>query len=68
MSDLTPQDVLTDLFDSEEWWRSYRTEFSFVRLIVDGSIVATRGTVDVGSLDELQQLERALPHRRIDVR
>jgi Protein kinase domain len=44
-------DTFIDLFDSEEWWRSYRNEFSFVRLIVDGTVVATRGTVDVGTLD-----------------
>ena len=41
-----------DLFDSEEWWRSYRNEFTFVRLIVDGTVVATRGSIDVGSLDK----------------
>ena len=45
-------DTFIDLFDSEEWWRSYRTEFTFVRLIVDGTIVATRGSTDVGSLDK----------------
>jgi hypothetical protein len=45
-------DTFIDLFDSEEWWRSYRNEFTFVRLIVDGTVVATRGTIDVGSLDK----------------
>jgi eukaryotic-like serine/threonine-protein kinase len=44
-------DTFIDLFDSEEWWRSYQAEFSFVRLIVDGAVVASRGTVEVGALD-----------------
>jgi hypothetical protein len=45
-------DTFNDLFDSEEWWRRYRDEFSFVRLIVNGNVVATRGTVDLGMLDK----------------
>ena len=36
--------TLLDLFENEEWWRAYREEFSFARLIVDGSVVATRAT------------------------
>src|SRR5260221_4390469 len=45
-------DTFNDLFDSEEWWRRYREDFSFVRLIVNGNVVATRGTADIGSLDK----------------
>jgi len=45
-------DTLKDLFDSEEWWRPYRKEFTFARLIVDGGIVGTRGTAEVGMLDK----------------
>jgi hypothetical protein len=40
-----------DLFDNEDWWRPYRSQFTFVRLIVNGNIVATRGTAEVGTLD-----------------
>ena len=41
-----------DLFDNEDWWRPYRTQFTFVRLIVNGNVVATRGTAEVGTLDK----------------
>jgi hypothetical protein len=48
-------DTLADLFESEEWWRPYRKEFSFARLIVGGSVVGTRRTgdaADIGMLDK----------------
>ncbi len=44
-------DTLIDLFDNEDWWQPYRSEFSFVRLVVDGTVVASRGIADVGNLD-----------------
>ena len=43
-------DTLIDLFDNEDWWQPYRSEFSFVRLVVDGTVVASRGIADVGNL------------------
>jgi hypothetical protein len=42
----------TDLFDNEDWWRPYRGHFTFSRLIVNGNVVSTRGTADVGVLDK----------------
>src|SRR5262245_13706132 len=45
-------ETLTDLFDNEEWWRPYRAQFSFSRLIVNGNVVSTRGTAEVGTLDK----------------
>ncbi len=45
--------TLLDLFENEEWWRSYRNEFSFARLIVDGSVVATRTTPEVGDIGDI---------------
>ncbi|HEY7372787.1 MAG TPA: serine/threonine-protein kinase [Polyangia bacterium] len=42
----------TDLFDNEDWWRTYRGQFTFSRLIVNGNVVSTRGTADVGILDK----------------
>jgi hypothetical protein len=44
-------DTLIDLFDNEDWWQPYRAEFSFARLIVDGTVVASRGIADLGNLD-----------------
>jgi len=41
-----------DLFDNEDWWRPYRTQFTFVRLVVNGNVVATRGTAEIGTLDK----------------
>ena len=36
--------TIVDLLDSEDWWQSYRTEFSLVRVIVGDAVLATRGT------------------------
>jgi len=47
--------TLLDLFESEEWWRAYRREFTFARLIVDGSVVATRWTGEVGEVGMLDK-------------
>jgi serine/threonine-protein kinase len=44
--------TLMDLFDTEEWWRPYRKDFDFERLIVDGGILGTRGSAEVGMLDK----------------
>src|SRR4029079_10160193 len=41
--------TLLDLFESEEWWRAYRREFTFARLIVDGSVVAARSAGEGGA-------------------
>jgi hypothetical protein len=41
-----------DLFENEEWWRPYRTQFTFSRLIVNGNVVSSRGTAEVGTLDK----------------
>src|SRR6185369_13697714 len=35
----------------EDWWRPFRTQFTFSRLIVNGNVVSTRGSADVGTLD-----------------
>jgi serine/threonine-protein kinase len=35
--------TILDLLDSEDWWRPYREEFPFVRLIVGDELVAARG-------------------------
>ena len=44
--------TLDDLFESEDWWRPYRTDFTFVRLIVDGAVLATRVSGQVGQVGE----------------
>jgi len=48
-------DTLKDLFDNEEWWRPYRREFTFARLIVDGGIVGTRKSAEVGEIGTLDK-------------
>jgi len=35
--------TILDLMDSEDWWRPYRDEFPFVRLIVGDQVIAARG-------------------------
>jgi hypothetical protein len=44
-------DTIVDLFDSEDWWAPYRSEFPLVRVIVGSEIVAARGKMPLGSLD-----------------
>jgi len=43
--------TIIDLFDSEDWWRPYRDEFSVVRLVVGDKIVATRGATGGASAE-----------------
>jgi Protein kinase domain len=43
--------TLVDLFENEDWWRPYRSEFSVVRLRVGDKTTVSRGT-DVGRGDE----------------
>ena len=50
--------TLVDLFESEDWWRPYRTDFTFARLIVDGGVLATRASGEVGALGEVGTLDK----------
>ena len=43
--------TILDLLDSEDWWRPYRDEFPYVRLIVGGEVVAARGAPDRASVE-----------------
>ncbi len=50
--------TLIDLFENEEWWRPYRTEFSLVRVVVGDHLLAARGP-DIGrAADELLRQAR----------
>jgi hypothetical protein len=51
--------TLIDMFDNEDWWRPYRTEFPLLRVMVDGRPLATRGPELGASGDELLRLARA---------
>jgi hypothetical protein len=43
--------TLVDLFENEDWWRPYRSEFPLVRVRVGDKTIATRGP-EVGRSDE----------------
>jgi Protein kinase domain len=43
--------TLVDLFDNEEWWRTYREEFPITRVILGDALLATRGKLDLGGRD-----------------
>jgi eukaryotic-like serine/threonine-protein kinase len=50
--------TLLDLFDNEEWWRSYRAEFPLVRVVSGDRPLAVRGP-DLGPAgDDLVRLAR----------
>ncbi|MES1205703.1 MAG: serine/threonine-protein kinase [Pseudomonadota bacterium] len=43
--------TLVDLFQSEDWWRDIRVEFSLTRLVVGSEVLATFGAPDPGTND-----------------
>jgi hypothetical protein len=43
--------TLIDLFDNEDWWTSFRNEFSLVRIFVGDDLLATRGALPLGTRD-----------------
>jgi hypothetical protein len=43
--------TLVDLFQSEDWWRTMRADFSLSRVIVGQRVLATYGAPDPGSAD-----------------
>jgi eukaryotic-like serine/threonine-protein kinase len=50
--------TLVDLFENEEWWRSYRAEFPVVRVVMGDHLLASRGP-DIGRAgDDLVRLAR----------
>jgi Protein kinase domain len=43
--------TLIDLFDNEDWWRSYRAEFPLVRVVMGDHLLASRGS-EIGRVGE----------------
>jgi hypothetical protein len=43
--------TLVDLFQSEDWWRDARADFSLTRVIVGNEVLATFGSPDPGTND-----------------
>ncbi len=53
--------TLVDMFENEDWWRSYRADFPLVRVMVDGRALTSQGPDPGAAGDDLVRRARAQP-------
>ena len=51
LEDHVDRPTLVDLFQSEDWWRDARSDFSMSRIVVGADLLATAGGPDPGTAD-----------------